>query len=156
MKYFPNTDEDYELWVLLYQAKDAVEIARDKELRSYGISTMQAAVLFIVQAIGNKATPAEISRWIFRKHHSVSGILNRMEKAGLVSRVRDLDKKNLVRVALTEKGQQAYRDSLKRESLHNIIASLSKEKRQQIRLCLKELRDTALKQVGNEFKLPFP
>jgi len=149
-------DEDYELWVLLYQAKDAIEIAREKELRPYGISPMQAAVLFIVQAIGDKATPAEISRWMFRQHHSVSGLLNRMEKAGLVKKTKDLDRKNLVRVTLTEKGQQAYRDSLKRESLHNIMPSLSKEKRQQLKSYLKELRDTALKEVGNEFKLPFP
>ena len=108
------TDQDYRLWVLLHQTRDAVHIARKKELGRFEISTIQAAALFIIQAIGEQATPAEISRWLFRKPHSVSGLLNRMEKEGLVKKTKDLDKKNLVRVTLTEKGRQAYNHSLKR------------------------------------------
>ncbi len=69
MNTLSTTDRDYNLWVLLHQAKDAVFKARQKELSQYGISAMEAAALFIIQAIGNKPTPAEISRWIFREHH---------------------------------------------------------------------------------------
>ena len=89
--------------MLLNQATDATLRARQKELDRYGISAAQAAVLFIIQAIGEKATPAEITRWLFREPHSVSGMLSRMEKQGLVRKVKDLDGKNLVRIAMTEK-----------------------------------------------------
>lgn len=44
--------------------------ARDKELRKYNISVRQAGVLFVTQAIGRKATPAEISRQLLRRSHS--------------------------------------------------------------------------------------
>ena len=86
-----STDQDYNLWVLLHQAKDAVFKAREKELSQYGISAMEAAALFIIQAIGDKATPAEISRWIFREHHTVTALLSRMEKKGLITKVKDLE-----------------------------------------------------------------
>ena len=64
---FRSVDEEYSLWVLLSQAADATLRARQKELDRYGISTVEAAVLFTIQAIGDRATPAEISRWLLRE-----------------------------------------------------------------------------------------
>ena len=99
------TDQDYELWVLLHQACSPMARARDDELGPVGISRMQAAVLFIVRAITAPATPAEVSRWLFREPHTVSGLLNRMEKHGLVRKIKDLGRKNMIRIVITEKGE---------------------------------------------------
>lgn len=157
MKSSSHVDEDFKLWVLLGQASDAVPKARQKELDQYGISTMQAAVLFVIQAIGNEATPAEISRWLFRESHSVSALLNRMEKEGLVRKTNDLDRKNLVRVSITEKRQQAYDKSTKRKSIRKIMSSLSEDERQQLRSCLEKLRNRALRELRMDRKPPpFP
>jgi len=96
-----STNLDYHLWIFLHRTSHIVLRAREKELAQYGISTAKAAVLDIVRAIGHKATPALISRHLLREAHSVSGLLSRMEKEGLVNKVQDLDRKNLVRIALT-------------------------------------------------------
>jgi DNA-binding MarR family transcriptional regulator len=149
-------DEDHALWVLLHQARDAMFRAREKELSQCGISTMQAAVLFVIQAIGHEATPAEISRWMFRRPHGVSALLDRMEKEGLVKKVKDLDRKNMVRVEITEKGYQVYNDSTGRESIHRIMSSLSEEERRQLKSWLLKLRDTALQEPRISSKLPYP
>ena len=156
MKNFSSVDQDYKLWVLLSQAEHAVSKAVEKELSHYNITTVQAAVLFIIQAIGNEATPAEISRWLFRESHSVSGLLSRMEKEGLVRKVKDLDRKNMVRVTLTEKGQQVYRQSNKRGSIRKIMSCLSEEEHQQLTSCLERLRNKALKELSVNPKPPFP
>jgi hypothetical protein len=37
-------DKDYELWVLLAQAREAMYTARQKELRRYDLSPRQSAV----------------------------------------------------------------------------------------------------------------
>lgn len=151
-----SVDKVYILWVLLRQAKDAVFKATEKELRQYGISPEEAAVLSVVQALGNKAIPAEISRWLLREPHTVSGILSRMEKKGLLRKTKDLDRKNLVRVSLTDKGQQAYYQSAKLESFRQIISSLSEDKRQQLSSWLKTLRERALKELGVDQEPLFP
>ena len=52
------------------------------------------------QVIGYRVTPAEISRRLLRESHSISQILNRMENKGLVRWVKDLERKNLVRLIL--------------------------------------------------------
>ena len=156
MKNSSFLDKDFTVWVLLLQAKDMVLKATEKELSQYGISPEEASVLSIVQFLDSKATPTEISRWLLRKPHTVSGILSRMEKKGLVRKTRDLDRKNLVRVTLTEKGRQAYYQSSKIESIRQIMSSLSEEEHQKLISCLKTLRDRALKELGVDTKTPFP
>lgn len=151
-----SADQDYNLWVLLRQTRDALVRAREKELEKYGISSIQAAVLFNLQAIGDEATPAELSRRLVREPHSVSGLLNRMEKQGLITRNRDLPKRNMVRVMMTEKGKQAYELSKKRVSMHDTLAILSEQERNQLWNTLEKLRDRALKLTGIGHELPFP
>jgi len=156
MKEFDPTDPDYNLWLFVAQVRTVMLRARQMEVSRYGITASQASVLFVVNALGDKAMPAEISRWLFRQSHSVSGTLNRMEKQGLVRRVKDLGKKNLVRVVLTEKGREVYGNCTKREAMHRIMPSLSGEQRQQLIACLENLRDATLKYLGEEQELPFP
>lgn len=151
-----STDKDYNLWVLLRQTRDAMSKARERELEKYGISSIQAAVLFTIQAIGTEATPAEISRRLMREPHSVSGLLNRMQKQGFIRRVKDLPRRNMVRVVMTEKGEEAYRQSTKRFSMHETISVLSEEERSQLWNLLEKLRDRAMKLAGIGYELPFP
>ncbi len=155
MKNFPSTDQDYHLWWLILHMRRAMHKVRARELFQYGITPEQAAVLFIVQAIGPRATPAEISRWLLRESHSTFGLLSRMEKQGLLRRTKDLEKKNLVRVTLTKKGREVYHHSTKRESIHRIVASLSEGEHQQLMAYLEKLWNSALDELGISRKPSF-
>jgi len=156
MKTNVATDRDYELWVLFHQACDAMIRARENEVREFGISMMQAAVLFIVKAIDGPATPAEISRWLFREPHTVSGLLDRMEKQGLVRQVKDLERKNMIRVVITGKGEEAYQRSRDLKVIRTILSSLSAKQREALRPYLETLRNKALGELGVKYQLPFP
>jgi len=151
-----SPDEDFNIWVLLYQARDAVFRAREKELSQYGITAMEAGALFVIQATSGKTTPAEISRWMFRQHHTVTALLSRMAKKGLITKARDSAKKNMWRVSLTKKGEKAYRQSIKRESIHTAMSALSENDRQQLGSYSRKVRDQALKNLVREPTLPFP
>lgn len=155
-EYLQSTDQDYNLWVLMRQTRDAMTKAREKELGRYGISSIQAAVLFTVQAIGSEATPAEISRRLVREPHSVSGLLVRMEKQGLIKRVKNLPRRNMVRVVMTKKGEAAYDLSTRRNTMHEIMTVLADDERKSLWDNLEKLRDKALKLAGIEHELPFP
>ena len=150
-------DRDYELWVLLHQARDTLSAARENETMQFGITIMQAAVLFVVKAIDGPAKPADISRWMLRAPHTVSALLVRMEKQGLVTRTKDLERKNLVRIELTEKGEEALRRSMELKSVHNIFSCLSQEEHDNLRGYLERLRNKALEEPrGTPTKPPFP
>jgi DNA-binding MarR family transcriptional regulator len=151
-----SSDRDYRLWVLLCQAKDAIGKARQKELRQYGISCEQATVLFAIQSLGGKATPNEVARQLLRRHHTILGILDRMVKKGLLNKSKGLGRKNLISITLTEKGEKAYHESTRLESVHRIISCLPEENYQQLGLGLQLLRDAALEELGLFQKPKFP
>jgi len=149
MKNDPEMDSIY-LWTVLHQARDAIFRLREKELRKLGISTAIAEVMFTIENIGSEATPTKISRHLLREFHSVSSILSRMEKKGLVKKVNDLKRKNIVRVYLTDKGRQIYDEAKKRESILDILSGLSEKDSQQLASSLKEIRDEAIRALGIE------
>ena len=151
-----SVDQYYDLWNLLSEARDAIVRVRETEASQFSISAMQTHVLFYVQAIDGPVTPAQLSRYLFRESQSVSGILNRMEKQGLIKRVKDLDRKNQVRVVITDKGRQAYNQSTRRKSIQRIISSLSEEERLQLKSFLQTLKDRALKELVEVRQQPNP
>jgi len=148
MKFFKSNDPDHDLWLLLTHARYAVYRAREKELQRYGISPEQASLLFVVQALGNKATPAALSRYILRQPHTVSALVDRMARRGLVKKVKDLDRKNLVRVVITEKGQKTYELSTKRGPIHRIMGVLNEEERKNFKSYLERIMAKARKEIG--------
>jgi len=79
-----------------------------------------------------------------------------MEKGGLIRKSKDLDRKNQVRIELTEKGQKAHSDIMRRESIHEIMSSLSDEESQQLSIYLQKLFDKVLKKIEWEVEIPFP
>jgi DNA-binding MarR family transcriptional regulator len=147
-KFFTYQDEDQDLWLLLTHARYAVFRAREKELQRYGVSPEQVGLLFVVQALGNKATPAALSRYILRQPHTVSALVDRMARRGLVKKVKDLDRKNLVRVVMTEKGQRTYELSTKRGPIHRIMATLSDDERKSFKEYLERILTKARKEIG--------
>jgi len=152
-----DADQDFELWSLLHQARDAIARARENELKQADISMIKAAVLFFARNLDEPATPAKISRLLFREPHTISGLLDRMESQGLVRRVRDLQRRNLVRIELTEKGEEFYRKSReKRKIISKIMSALTKKERDDLRSSLTKLRNRALKELGVKRRVTFP
>lgn len=147
-RYYSYSDEDHDLWIFMTHTRYAIYRAREKELQRYGVSPEQVGVLFIVQALGNRATPSEISRFIMRQPHTVSALIERMEEKGFISKMHDLDKKNLVRVSLTEKGKKVYDYSVKRGPIHRIMGSLSGTERKQLLKILEKLNAAARRELG--------
>ena len=149
--------EGFELWTLLHEAYDIISRVRDSELREAGISRIQSAVLFTVKTGIMPATPAAISRCLIRKPHAVSRLLDRMQRQGLVKKVKDLERKNMVRVVLTEKGEEAYCQSMNnRDAILRVMLAISQPERNNLRAYLERLRDKGLEELGLKYYFPFP
>jgi DNA-binding MarR family transcriptional regulator len=148
MKEYLSANEALRLWVLLGQTRDIIRNAIRKELAQFNVTSRQAAVLMVVQANGERLTPAEISRQLFREPHTISAVLKRMEKQGWLTRQKDLGKKNLIRVALTEEGRKLYYKTSRRESLQKIFSCLNEEEVRQLNSCLEKLKRRGMKETG--------
>ena len=148
-------DKDYNLWLLMLKVKRLMLKARERDLQQYGITPEQAGMLYLIQANEEKVTPADISRLTFREPHTVSGLINRMEKAGLVTKHKDLDRKNMIRIALTDKGRHAYEQSTIREPIHLILSALSEDEREKLRSYLNRIQGKTVDVLRKYHDLPF-
>ena len=98
----------------------------------------------IVNQGKNKVTPAEISRQLLKDPHSISQLLVRMEKRGLVKNIKGLPRKNMIRVKLTSKGQKAFKNSLESNNLGKIFSILSEDEKEQFHLYCEKIREMAM------------
>ena len=143
-KYVPFLNRYYNLYFLMYLTQTALFRARYHEVKECGLTSMELALLTVVEGLGGSATPADISRWIMRKRPTVSGLLNRMERNGLVVRTGHKENKKLKKVTITKKGQEALVQSKKKDVLNTIIGSMSDEEYRQLWSLLEKLKHTAL------------
>jgi DNA-binding MarR family transcriptional regulator len=132
--------ESYRLFHLLRQTSDAVHKTREVELKKYNLTPEQAGALVCIHSMGNKATPAELSRWLFRERNSVTILLNRMHKLGLINKKADDRRKNIIRLGLTDKGREAYQRAIEFQSFYPIIDALPERKRKQLWALLQIVR----------------
>ena len=149
-------DPYYQTYMLICQVRDIILEAREYEMQQYGVTAIQAGVMFYIQIAGGSASQIEIARYLLRKPSSISGILGRMEKSGLAIKTVDPVKRGMTKVTLTEKGKQIYKQSLKRESIHGMFTCLPEEEHSQLKQLLQKLRNHAIGETGKRRQVPFP
>lgn len=84
-KWDPATEgEAYKLFLLLNQTADGLRKLRQRSLENCGITMEQAAALICVKRLGENATSAELSKWLFREPNTVwmRSVLPTWEKHG--------------------------------------------------------------------------
>ena len=86
-------DDAYRLWLLLMQTRRIMFKARKSELYYLDVAADHSAILSMIYSLGRNATPAEISRILFREPHTVSAVISKLERNGFVTKTKDLKKK---------------------------------------------------------------
>ncbi|MCX6012977.1 MAG: MarR family transcriptional regulator [Chloroflexi bacterium] len=121
------SNQEYKFLLLFHESFRALIKIRIKELEELGITPQQSAIISIIKKLGRKATIVEISRRTFTESHTVTTLVNRMENDGVVRRVKDLKKKNYVRVELTDSGKKINKKLKDMKISKRIISALSPE-----------------------------
>ena len=149
----PLDDPDLNLWVLLDRTRDVMSKAREMELDQYKLSRVHTTVLYPLLSESRGMTIAEISNWSLREPNSVLSLVNRMEKNGLVKKIRNADS-DKVKIILTEKGRKVYTNAA-RFSVKMILSVLSEEEKRQLHSCLEKVRSKGRELLGVDYKPPF-
>ena len=139
----PLSNKHYNLWIVLSHTRQAILRAQEKELLRYDITPEQVEALFCMQVIGHDVTPTQLSRCIIREPHTTAALVNRMEKRGLLKKIKDLPRKNMVRLELTDEGNKSFKKYGQIESISKIMSCLSKREVNQLYRILEKLQDKA-------------
>lgn len=89
----------------LYRATNAAVRELDQRLaRDHDITFIQAVTLLAIDSF-DRPQPHLVADYLSQQSQTVTGVLDRLERAGHVSRQRDLDDRRAVRLQLTESGK---------------------------------------------------
>lgn len=104
-KTFEYTNATVRLWLLAKQTGDLLKMCTEQLFSEYGITTEQYDVLVSVKYLGDRVNITDVAAWLRRSTNTISMLVNRMVKAGLVRRTRDKVDRRVVYLSITSKAE---------------------------------------------------
>jgi MarR family transcriptional regulator, 2-MHQ and catechol-resistance regulon repressor len=147
----PVEIDDFRLWKLFDHARFMMARSREMELARYGLTPEQAHILDILTSQGGSTTINEIVDLTMRQHHSISTLINRMTKQGLVGKVQTPKDKRAFNVVITDKGRDLFKN-ISTESIRMTFTCLSQEDKQELNTQLKKLVVRSYNLLGKEYR----
>lgn len=116
-------DEDFRTLAAVRAAIRGFAHFTEKVVQGAGLTPQQHQVLVVLRAADNgELSIGELAKTLMLRHHSVSGLADRLEALGLVDRARGKDDRRIVVLQLTDKarGLMASLSHIHREELRRI------------------------------------
>jgi DNA-binding MarR family transcriptional regulator len=139
---------------LLKQTSDTIINAIELELAGHNVSIPQARILYFLAKENRPVTILEISKWVFRELNSVTFIINKMEKEGLVSKFSQPGERKAY-ISLTEKGADLFYNHITENAQYLIFGVLTQAEREEFEANLIKLLRKAQNALGIDFKPSF-
>jgi DNA-binding MarR family transcriptional regulator len=143
---FEFTDQTLTTYTALRQAWVAVNRLAEARLGKLGLTPETLAVLWAARDYPGTLIPAEIARLTHRENQTIAGLLNRMEKAGLIQRIPKRKGKPFTEVKLTAKGRKLCDDGVPilKSMVSDLISDIPVAKQKECQEWHRMLRDKAL------------
>jgi DNA-binding MarR family transcriptional regulator len=150
------SDTTLTTWALLRQTWSVMDKAAETRLAKVKLTPEKVAVLWICRDYPGLLTTAEIARFLSRQSQSVTGLLNRMEEEGLVTRAPKRKGRPFTEVKLTEKGEKAcgVGVAVVKVLIAETAPILTLEERQQLHGYLEALRQQMVDSMHLELNEP--
>ena len=128
---FESAELTLRLWRQVYQTYTLLKKCEDQIFEEHGLTTEQYGVLVAIDYFGRPTRVTDIAQWLERSTNSISMIVDRMVKFGLVRRARSTGDRRVVRVVNTSKGEAALKPATlaSLECIQKILSPLSREDR---------------------------
>ncbi|MBN2075901.1 MAG: MarR family transcriptional regulator, partial [Dehalococcoidales bacterium] len=139
---------------LLDSTRETIQKAVKMELAQYQMSQSQVKVMHMLAQSEEGLTPGQLSESAIRELNSITTLINRMQKKGLVTKVKkDGDHKTYV--ILTDKGLDIYTNTVTERSIKLIFDTLTDEEKNRLTSLLSKLQTKARNLLGLDYKPPF-
>ncbi|MCL4422583.1 MAG: MarR family transcriptional regulator [Actinobacteria bacterium] len=100
------TDKDFQRLLELWTELRTFLRENEERAEQLGITPAQHQLMLAIRGHSDSRGPSitQVARYLLLRHHSVVGLIDRAEEAGLVERRPDGDDHRVVRLRLTRKG----------------------------------------------------
>ncbi|MBN2238327.1 MAG: MarR family transcriptional regulator [Dehalococcoidales bacterium] len=148
------SDPRITLHALLDSTRDSIHKAVKMELAQYNMSQSQVKILHMLSNSEELLTLNQLSELSIRELNSVTTLINRMHKKGLVEKIRKPGDPRTY-ISLTDKGVDIYDNTVTERSIMLIFDALDDEEKKQLSGLLSKLQNKARTLLGLDYKPPF-
>lgn len=110
-KEFEYSRRIHHMWVLLRQASNLMPKYVEPIFAKVGLTYQQYMVIFTIKLLDSPVTISDVANSLDRSVNTVSTIIERMHKDGLVKRVRDSRDRRTVILRVTREGEEKARSA---------------------------------------------
>lgn len=148
--------DEHRLWVIFHQTHDLLGKYEDKVLEDAHLTKEQHLILWLIEFMtdgnDNPVILSDLASSLFRNLNSVSTIVNRMEKNGLIKKYRDLPDQRAIRLVVTPKGKEAFRNAIIPNGLliKEVFSAFSEDEMATLITFIKKLREQIYTKSGLE------
>ena len=149
---FQFSDPAFATHALLRQAWIAVSKVMEQRLAKVDLTPEKLAVLWACRDYPSTLIPAELSRLLFREEQTVTGLLNRMERDGLIKRIPKRKGKPFTEIKITGRGEEALATALpiQKALIEELASNLTAKQQEDLQDSLRVMRDKSLETLNLE------
>lgn len=139
-----GTTRELDLVANLYRTTNAFVRELDRRLvQEHDVTFIQAVTLLAIGSF-DRPQPRLVADFLSQQSQTVTGVLDRLERAGHVHRVRDLEDRRAVRLELTDSGKRLVQDIDDRLRRHvaDLVAGVDDATRRRLHTDLESLESS--------------
>lgn len=144
-------DAKVDAFVALLRAADLLDKYLEVELANYPLNRTEYILMTVLKLHDGYMRPTDLSDHIFRAKHTISRLINSLEKKGLVRReIDDTDRRSL-RVSLTTQGWELIEQIwlVRQELAHRAMSCFSQQEIKTMKEWLSTFREHLLVHFDN-------
>jgi len=140
------TDPTLDRWARFMRTRNLLYKLFTRDLATVGIKPEQLGILNILKISKIPVTPSLISRIYHREPHTISVNLKRLEAKGLIILVKDLERRNMIRVVITPEGERIWDEGQRKtKNVSKVFTELSQVETEQLDSILIKLAEATQK-----------
>jgi DNA-binding MarR family transcriptional regulator len=141
------------LWFMIHRTHNMLKACEDQVLSKHKITTEQYVVLVAIKYLGSHVRPTDVARSLAHSPNSVSMIVDRMVKGGLLRRIRDRRDRRVVFLIITSTGEKILKPAVAAgwEFVQKVLSPLSSGDREAFLKLLLTVQYEACKQLNPGF-----
>ena len=147
-------DPRISLHALLDRTRETISKAVELELSHCGVSGPQVKIMHTLAQGNGAMTLGDLASATIRELNSISTLVGRMQRKGLVKKVRRPGDDKAY-VTLTDKGRGIYNNTVTEQSIYLIYDALSPAEKRELGALLEKLQSKARALLGLDYKPPF-
>jgi DNA-binding MarR family transcriptional regulator len=143
-------------WGSLHQTYNAVFKLTELALLPHNLSLPQLQLLSILKQDGGILTTGQIGQAMVKASQTITGLVDRLEKPGLVERVFDRSDRRKIWVRLTRKGERKLEDAMPvaNRLAEEISSVLTDEELRELQAKTGKLRTAAMERLAEALGRP--